>query len=147
MLEQIVFDTTPNIGEHLIIVMDEPTLQENLSEPIQTKNRQFITAVTSLTGYTGIFKKTISNNKFYFTITINDDDFCDVTNFPGAYEIKSLDKETEKILIVERHCNEVNYLFLIKTTFSTLRSFIEISPSRGIRISVIHDDSIRNFVG
>ena len=34
--EQIAFNTTPKIGEHIIVVMDICFLEENLSQPLVT---------------------------------------------------------------------------------------------------------------
>ena len=50
----------------MLINMDESIHQENLSQPLQTNNKQFKIAFTFLTGYNGIFNVTNSNNKFYF---------------------------------------------------------------------------------
>ena len=48
--EQMAFDTRPKIEEHIVIVTDKTTHEEHLSQPLQTKNKQFKTAVTFLTG-------------------------------------------------------------------------------------------------
>ena len=75
ILEQIAYNTRPKIGKHMLIVRDNSTHEEQLSQPSQT-NKQFKNAVTFLTGYNGVFKVTISNNKIYFKRTITDgDDF------------------------------------------------------------------------
>ena len=75
----------------MLIVMDKSTREEHLSQPLKTNFKQFKIAVTFLSGYNGIFKVTISNNKFYFKKTITDDGgFIQNTIPPGAYEIKSL---------------------------------------------------------
>ena len=50
----------------MLIVMDKPTHEEHLSQPLQTNNKQFKIAVTFLTGYNGIFNVTNSNNKFFY---------------------------------------------------------------------------------
>ena len=74
--EQIVFEMRPKIEEHMLIVMENSTHTENLAQPLQRNNKQFKIAVTSLTGYNGIFNVTNSNIKFYFEKTItNEDDF------------------------------------------------------------------------
>ena len=52
-LAQIAFNTRPKIEEHMLIATDESTHEEHLSQPLQTKNKQFNTAVTFLTGYYG----------------------------------------------------------------------------------------------
>ena len=64
ILEQKAYNTRPKIEEHMLIVMDKSTHKEHLSQPLQTKDKQFKVAVTFLTGYNGIFKITKSNNKF-----------------------------------------------------------------------------------
>ena len=43
--------------------MCESTHEEHLSQPLQTNNKQFRMAVTSLTGYNGIIKVTNKNIK------------------------------------------------------------------------------------
>ena len=58
ILEQIAFKTRSKIEEHILIVINKSTHEENLSQPIQTTNKQFKIAVTFLTGYNGIFNVT-----------------------------------------------------------------------------------------
>ena len=124
-LEQIAYNTSPKIEEHMLIVMDKSTHEEHLSQPLQTNNKQFKTAVTFLTGYNGIFNVTNANNKFYFTKSITDDDHIIITIPPGAYEIESLNNEIKRIIIDQEHYTEANYPFNIKPNFSTLGSIIE----------------------
>ena len=66
LLEQIAYYTRPKIEEHMLIVMDKSIHEERLSQPLQFNNKQFIKAVTFLSGYNGIFNVTNSNSKFYF---------------------------------------------------------------------------------
>ena len=147
LLEQKAFNTRPKIEEHMLIVMDKSTHEEHLSQPLQTNNKQFKTAVTFLTGYNGIFNVTNSNNKSYFLKSITDKDgYIQVTIYPGAYEIESLNNEIKRIIIDEGHYTEANYPFTIKPNFSTLGSIIEIS-SQGPIITFEPDDSIRNLLG
>ena len=61
ILEQIVFNTRPKIGEHMLIVMDKSTHEENLSQPLQTIKKQFKIAITFLSACTGFSKVTNSN--------------------------------------------------------------------------------------
>ena len=147
ILQQIAFNTRPELEEPLLIVMDKSTHEEHLSQPLQTNNKQFKTAVTFLTGYNGISNVTNKNNKFYFTRSINNDDFSKIT-IPGcAYELESLNDEIKRI-IKEGLFAEENYPFVIKPRFSTLGSFIEIKPNFiGSQISFLPDDSIRNLLG
>ena len=70
--EKNVFNTRPKVEEHVLIVMNKSTHEEHLSQPLQTKNKQFKLAVTFLTGYKGIFNVKNSNNMFYFKKTITD---------------------------------------------------------------------------
>ena len=72
--------------------------------------------------------------------------FFQITIPPAAYEIESLNKEIKRIIIDEEHFTEGNQLFTIKRNFSTLGSFIEISP-QGPIISFMFDDSIRDLLG
>ena len=147
VLEQIAFNTRPKIEEHMLIAMDKSIHEEYLSQPLQTKNKQFKIAVTFLTGYNGIFIVTYSNNKFYFMKTVTDEDgFIQITIPPGAYEIEALNNEFKRIIIDEEHYTESNYPFKIKPNFSTLGSIIEISP-RGPIISSLFDDNIPEVFG
>ena len=64
--EQNVYNTRSRIEERILIVMNKSTHEEHLSQPLQTINKQFVIAVTFLTGYNSIFNVTNSNKKFYF---------------------------------------------------------------------------------
>ena len=64
VLEQIAFNTRSKIEEHILIVMDKSTHEEHLSQPLQTKNKQFKIAVTFLSAYNGILNVTNRNNNF-----------------------------------------------------------------------------------
>ena len=147
ILEQTTSNTIPKIEEHMLIVMDKPTHEENLFQPLQTNSEQFKIAITFITGYNGIFSVTNSNNKFYFKKTITSGDDFIQNNIPqGAYEIKSLNSEIKRIIIDEEHYTESDYSFQIKPSFSTLGSRIEISP-QGPIIGFVFYDSIRNLLG
>ena len=107
LLEQIAFNTRPKIEEHIFIVMDKSTHEENLYQPLQTNNKEFKIAVTFLTGYNSIFNVTNSNKKFHFKKTItNADDFIQITIPPGAYEIESSNNEIRRIFIDGEHYTE-----------------------------------------
>ena len=54
LLKQIAFNTRPKKEEHIWIVIDISTHEENLHQPLQTNNKQFKIAVTFLTGYNGV---------------------------------------------------------------------------------------------
>ena len=146
LLEQIAFNTRPKIQEHMLIIMDKSTHEEHLSQPLQTNKKQFKIAVTFLSGYNGIFNVTCSNNKFYFTRSITEDGFIQITIPPGAYELENLNNEIKRIIINEEYYTEANYPFLIKPNFSTLGSIIEIS-TQGPIITFIPDDSIGDLLG
>ena len=157
LLEQIAFNTRPKIEEHMLIVMDKSSHEEHLSQPLQTNNKQFKTAIPFLTGYNGIFNVTNANNKFYFTKSISDEDgFVQITIPPGSYEIESLNNDNidnnhdnndnKRIIIDEGYYNELTYPFKIQPNFSTLGSIIEIS-TQGPVITFVPDDSIRKLLG
>ena len=131
----------------MLIVMDKSTHEELLSQPLQTRNKQFKKAVTFLTGYNGIFIISDKNNKFYFAKSITDEEaFIQIIIPQGAYEPESLNKEIKRIIIDEGHYTEIDYPFTIKPNFSTLGSIIEISIE-GPLISFLPDDSMRNLLG
>ena len=147
LLEQIAFNTRPKIEEHLLIIMNRSTHEEHLFQPLQTNNKQFKIAITFLSAYKGIFNVTNSNNKFYFTKSItNDDHYIMKTIPPGAYEIESLNDEIKRIIINDEHFTEANYPFTIKPNFSTLGSIIEISNDESA-ISFKASDSIGSLLG
>ena len=146
LLEQIAWNTRSRIEEHILIVMDKSTHEEHLSQPLQTNNKQFKTAVTFLTGYNGIFNVTETNNKFYFKKAIKDEDFIQIRVPPGAYEIESLDDEIRRIIIHKGRYTETNYAFRIKPNFSTLGSIVEILTP-GPQISFVFDVSFGILLG
>ena len=126
--------------------MDESIHEEQLSQPLQTINKQFILAVTFLTDYNGIFNVTNSNNKFYFKKKNDEDSFTQISLSLGAYELESLNDEIKRIIIDEGLYTEENYPLKIKPNFSTLGSIIEIS-AQGPIISFMHNHSIRDLLG
>ena len=147
LLEQIAFNTRPKIEEHILIIMDEPTHEEHLSQPLQTNKKQFKIAVTFLTAYNGIFNVTNENNKFYFTKSISDYEHYIVISIPpGAYEIESLNDEIKRIIINDEHFTEDTYPFVIKPNFSTLGSIVEKSNEESA-ISFKASDSIGSLLG
>ena len=146
LLEQIAFNTRPEIDEHMLIVMDKSTHEEHLSQPLQTINKKFKRAIIFLTGYKGIFNVTSSNNKFYFEKSLVEEAFIQNRIPVGAYEIESLNDEIKRINIDEEYYTKVNYPFTIKPKFSTLGSIIEIQP-QGPMIGFVYDNSIDNLLG
>ena len=147
LLEQIAFDTRPKIEEHMLIVMDESTHEEHLSQPLQTNKKQLKIANTFLTGYNCILNVTNSKNKFCFLKSITEGDGCiQITVSPGAYKTESLLSEIKRIIINEGHYTEANYPFTIKPNFSTLRSIIEISAQGPVEI-LVPDDIIGDLLG
>ena len=147
LLEQIAFNTRPKIEQHMLIIMNQSTHEEHLSNALQTNNKQFKIAVTFLTAYNGIFNITNENNKFYFTKSITDDNhFIMIAISPGAYEIESLNDEIKRIIINDEHFTEDTYPFVIKPNFSTLGSIIEISNEESA-ISFKASDSIGSLLG
>ena len=96
--KQIAFNTRPKIDKHMLIVMEKSTHEEDLSQPLQTNNKQFKIAVTFLTGYNGIFDMTSKNITFHFLKLITDEDgYIQIIISPGAYEPKSLNTEMKRI--------------------------------------------------
>ena len=70
----------------MLIVVDKSTHEEHLSQPLQTKNKQFKIAIIFLIGYNGFFNVTNKNNKFYFTKSFSDEEgFLQITISQGAY--------------------------------------------------------------
>ena len=69
-LEQTTFKTSSKIEEHVLVVMDESTREEKISELLQTNNKQLIIAVNFLTGYNGAPNVTNENNNLYFATSV-----------------------------------------------------------------------------
>ena len=62
--KQKAFVTRPKTEEHMLILMEKSNHEEPLSQPLQTRNKQFLLAVTFLTGYNGgVFRFITKNNK------------------------------------------------------------------------------------
>ena len=147
LLERIAFNTRPKIEEHILIVMNESTHEEHLSQALLTNIRQFKIAVTFLTAYNGIFNITSKNNKFYFSKSIIDDNHFNRISIPqGAYKIDSLNKEIKRIIIDEGYFTTSDYPFLSKPNFSNFGCIIEVSNEESA-ISFKPDDSIRDLLG
>ena len=79
--------------------MEKSAHEENLSQTISTNIKQFQTAVTFLSGYNGIFNITTKTNKFYYTKTIDNDDYSEGIIRPGAYELENLREKFKRILL------------------------------------------------
>ena len=145
IIKQMAFNARSKSEEHMSIVMDKSTPVEHLFQQLQTNNKMMELAVTFLTGFNEIFSITSKNNKLYFTLSINDKDFNQLTISTGAYEIQSLNIGIKRNNFEEGYFTEANYPFTIKLIFSTLGSIIEISSniSRS-QIVLTPDDSIRD---
>ena len=147
ILEQITFNTKSRHKERILIVMDKSTHGEHLPQPLQRNNKQFKVTVTFPTAYISIFNVTNKNNNFYFTKPISDKNgFIQITTPPCAYEMESLNKEIERIIIDEEHHTESIYPYAIKPNFSSLGSIMEIS-TQGPIFTFVPDDSIRDLLG
>ena len=92
--------------------MDKSIHEENLSQPLQTNNKQFKMAVSFQSRYNGIFNVTDRKNKFYFIKSITDKDgFIQFIIPHGAYEIENLNNEIKRIIINEEHYTELVFPF------------------------------------
>ena len=133
----------------MLFVEVRSTHAENLSQPLQTKKKQFKIAVTFLTGYNAIFTVTYTKNKrIYFLRSINYYVFSKISLSTDAFEIESLNNENEEIFIEEGFFAEANYPFTTKANFSSLCSFIEIlSNITGSHMVFTLDDSMRDLLG
>ena len=148
ILEQNAFNTRPKIEEHMIIVVNNSTHEENISQPLQTHSRQCKTAVTFLAGYNGISKVTDKKKRFYFTKIINDEHYIRIVASPGAYEIEALNDEIKDQNNGEGHFTEKKHHFKINSNFGKLGSILEISPYNvGSYIDFTRDDSMGDLLG
>ena len=67
ILEQIALKIRPKFEKLMLIVLEKSTHEESSSQPFRTNIKQFMLAVTFLSG---IFKVTNRNKKNYFHISI-----------------------------------------------------------------------------
>ena len=83
----------------MLVVIDKSNHEEHLSQTVQTKKKQFINAVTFLTGYKGIFDVKDKSNQFYSATSITDKDGFVLMNIPrGSYEMESLSGESKRVI-------------------------------------------------
>ena len=104
LFEQIVFNTRPKFEQAMWIDMDKSVQEKNLSQALQTNNKQFKNTATFLTGYNGFFSVTNKNINFYSAITDTQDGVYQITIPPGVYGLEALKEETKRI-IVEKKCH------------------------------------------
>ena len=109
----------------MLIVLNKITNEEHPSQPLQTVQKQIKIAVTFLTGYIGVFNVTDEKTKFYFTVSINKEDFNFISIPTGAYGTKNLKNEIKMIFLDESYFTGINYPFRIKSNFSTPGSIVE----------------------
>ena len=98
----------------MLIVLDESTHEEPLSQFLQTNNKQFQIAITFLPGYNGIFSVTNKNSKSIFISIFEGAEYNVITIPPWAYGIESLNKEIKRYIIDEGYVTEDDYPFTIK---------------------------------
>ena len=146
LLNQIAFNTRPKIEEYMSFVTDKPTHEENLAQPLQTRNREFKIAITFLTAYNGIFNVTKKTNNFYIKKQLTGEDFFQITIPPGAHEKQSLNEEVKRVIIDKGFYSGNDIPFRIKPTFSTLGSIVQIQP-QGLKSGFVFDDTIGNLLG
>ena len=68
------FNRESKFEKQTLIVIDNYTREEHLSQPLQTNKKHFKMATIFLTGYSVIFKVTNKYNKLYFAKPITDND-------------------------------------------------------------------------
>ena len=147
LLEQVAHNTRPKIEEHMLIFIDKRIHEEHSSQPLQTNIKQFKIAVTFITGYNGIFNVT-EKIFFYFTKSIDDEEYRHIIIPPGAYQLENLDNEIKRIFIEQGQFTEDTSHFKFKPNFSTLGSIIEKTPyNPGSYIDFRPDDSLRDLLG
>ena len=147
LLEKITSNTRSISEEHMLIVVGKSIYEENLSQPLQTKNNQSKIAVTFFNGYNTIFNVT-NEQKILFNSINKDDDFNQKTIPPGAYGLENLNNEILSNINEEGFITEVTYPFTIRLNFSIVGSIKKISSNtKSTQIAFTPDDSIRNLLG
>ena len=127
--------------------MEKSINEEHLSQPLQTKNKQFELAITFLNVHNSIFSIINKNNNIILIPVYEGAGYNIITIPPGADEIESIKKEIKIKTIEEGYINEQGYLFKIKPNFSTLSSIIETLPERGWQTNFVQDDTLRDLLG
>ena len=77
----------------MFIDKDESTLKENLSQPLQTKVKQFQLVITFPTGYIDIFNVTNQKKLNFFVSLFEGAEYDVITTAPRAYELETLENE------------------------------------------------------
>ena len=115
----------------MLIVLQKLCHDEHLSQPLQTKIKQYKLAFIFLTGFNCIFNVTNSINKLCSPKSnTHKDALVEISIPPGAYKVESSNYEIKRIIIDESHFTVTNYPFTIKPKFSNLGSIIEIHKKK-----------------
>ena len=146
VLEQRAFNTRPKREEQMLIVMKKSSHEKHLSQPLQTKNKQYKIAVTFLNCYIGIFNVTNKNLEFFFISVIEGAEY-NIIIPQGAYEKESLNAEFKRNVTDEGCITEEDYPFTIKPAFSRLGSIVEIALGRKRQIRFVRNGTLRDLIG
>ena len=98
----------------MIIVTDNATHEETLSQLLQTNILQFEIGVTILTGYNDIFIVTNKTKKYIFISVFEAFDYTVIRIPPRAYKIASLNDEFKRTFKEEEYVTEEDYPLKIK---------------------------------
>ena len=131
----------------MLNVMEKFPYEENLSQPLQTHNKQFKITIAYLTDYNGIFSVTFRYQKFNLISVFEGDEYNVKTIPPSAFDLESLIKESKRSNTNEGYVTEKDYPFSIKPIFSFLGSIKEIKRSRGWQINSVQDDTLAQPLG
>ena len=134
------------IEGHVLIVMDETTHEEHLSNALQTNNEQFKTSITLLTCFNGRFIITNKYDKFYFTVSFKHDDF-NVISVPLRLTKYSLSTANMNELFSKKDFLQNRKIHLQSNqNYSTLGFILKISSTfTSSQIASIADDSMTVF--
>ena len=131
----------------MLNALEKSPYDENLSQPLQTQNKQFKITIAYLTGYIGIFSVTFKNQKFILISVFEGVEYNVKTIPPSAYDLESLIKESKRCNTDEGYVTEKDYPFSIKPIFWFLGSIKEIKRSRGWQINFVPDDTLAQPLG
>ena len=126
IIEQIAFNTRPEVEEQMLIAMDKSTHEERLFQPLQTNVKQFKIVVTFPSGYNDIFLVRNKSTEIIFISVFDRAGYNVSTIPPGASELESLNAGIKRNNIEGKYITEEDSPFKIKPNYSTLGSIIEI---------------------
>jgi hypothetical protein len=149
-LNEITDSMSNKYSDYFVFYSKSSSFNIRFPEPIKLNpNRNYKIGLQYFTTSNYLINITEKNNKFYYSIDkgVN---FITLTIEPGAYELKQISDEINRLMVKEKHYDSTTappkYYFNIGVNLSTFKSFIEITnPS--YEIDFTKDETFREILG